>query len=453
MNVVWVISDTLRRDHVGCYGNPDIRTPSLDAFAEKSVRFDRHYIASFPTMPTRADYYTGQWTGCFFPGFAPLTQDMVVLPEILSQSRLHTAAVVDTPMYLRGNYNYDRGFLSFFNIPGQSFPSFHESQDIRAAWRSESDRFAPRTFTKAMQWLERHYKEDFFLWIDAWDPHEPWDPPDYYTELYWPKEFGEVSMPANIKAYTDEGVLQPISEENLRKARAFYCGEVTMVDTWFGQLLRRLENMDLMKDTMVIFTSDHGTYQGDHGGRLGKHTSATSPDGSVRYGYCPLYEPIAATPLLIYIPGISPGSYSGLTSAIDMAPTVLDALGLEIPSSMEGESLLPAMKDPSVAGRKHVISGAPFRTDGKPLRRVGDHLLYYGEDSCHVVTTDEWSLLYCVVPGVSELFHLATDPNQEKNVINEHPEVARELHQLLVKFMADHKVDPKLREARSELRL
>ncbi len=169
MNIIWVVSDTLRRDHLGCYGNQKIRTPSLDALASKSVRFDRHYIASFPTMPARADYLTGRWTGSFMQ-WKPLAEDQITLPEILGQKGFNTAAVVDTPFYLRNKMNYDRGFFSFHEVPGQSY-FCGESRDIRAAWRFESDRFAPRTFTKAMQWLERHYKEDFFLMIDTWDPH------------------------------------------------------------------------------------------------------------------------------------------------------------------------------------------------------------------------------------------------------------------------------------------
>ncbi len=88
--------------------------------------------------------------------------------------------------------NYDKGFQSFFFHPGQDaqFPEEmmyihrHESQDIRAAWRHESDCNAPQTFTKASEWLQHHYKEDFFLYVDTWDPHEPWDAPEYYTEPY-----------------------------------------------------------------------------------------------------------------------------------------------------------------------------------------------------------------------------------------------------------------------------
>ncbi|MCK4417438.1 MAG: sulfatase-like hydrolase/transferase, partial [Candidatus Latescibacteria bacterium] len=109
MNVIWIIADTFRRDHLGCYGNKIIHTPSLDALAAKSVRFERYYAASFPTMPTRADHFTGRWTGCFMR-WEPLPRGQVTLAQILRRNGFHTAAVVDTPFYLRGSMNYDRGF-------------------------------------------------------------------------------------------------------------------------------------------------------------------------------------------------------------------------------------------------------------------------------------------------------------------------------------------------------
>lgn len=455
MNVIWIVSDTLRRDHLGCYGNQVIHTPSLDALASRSVRFDRHYIASFPTMPARADYLTGRWTGSFME-WEPLPKDQITLPEILRRKGFNTTAVVDTPFYLRNKMNYDRGFSTFFEVPGQSY--FRgESSDIHVAWRFESDRFAPRTFIKAMQWLERHYKEDFFLLIDTWDPHEPWDGPGFYTELYWPKYDGEIVSPA----YAHWQDVPGLTEEKVKKAHACYCGEVTMVDTWFGYFLRSLENMGLMEKTAIIFTSDHGFYFGEHGGLFGKLTYGKRPDGipwkpgelGAAWSHSPLYEEVAVAPLLIYAPNISPSIYDGLTSAIDLMPTVLDILGQEIPSGVEGRSLLPTMEDSSVPGREYVVSALPFTNQGDLAAWVDDQVRLMGKASSATVTTHEWSLIYAVEPGLSELYHLPSDPKQGKNVINEHPDVARELHQLLVDFMRETNVASHLLEPRLELKL
>src|SRR5512142_2963825 len=118
MNVIWIISDTLRRDHLGAYGNRTIHTPALDALAARSVRFDRHYSAGFPTMPSRADFFTGRWTMSFM-GWEPLPDDVQTIGEIVQERGIHTAAMVDTPFYMRFGMNYDRGFQTFQAILGQ----------------------------------------------------------------------------------------------------------------------------------------------------------------------------------------------------------------------------------------------------------------------------------------------------------------------------------------------
>ena len=137
LNVIWVVADTFRQDHLGAYGNKRIRTPSLDEFASKSMRFDRHYAAGFPTMPTRADHATGRWTMSFM-GWEPLPSDMPTLAQILSEKGVHTAAMVDTPFYMRGGMNYDRGFQTFSMYTGQEGSAtrlistlHHESRDAR----------------------------------------------------------------------------------------------------------------------------------------------------------------------------------------------------------------------------------------------------------------------------------------------------------------------------------
>ena len=456
MNVVWITADTFRRDHVGCYGNQTIHTPSLDALADKSVRFARHYAANFPTMPARADFYTGRWTACFM-GWEPMPRGQVTLPQIL-MADFHTAAVVDTPFFVRHNMNNDHGFRSFTEVPGQlGFMGY--GRDTRRSWRFEPDRFAPRTFTRAMEWLEQHHKEDFFLYIDTWDPHEPWDAPSYYTELYWPGYDGEIIDPP----YTHWQDVPGFTEETVRKAHASYCGEITMVDTWVGYFLRHAENMGLMDKTAIIFTTDHGFYFGEHGGLFGKAFTGPKTTTAVPrfldaeenwvWGRSPLFEETVACHLLIYAPGVKPGVYKGLTSAVDLMPTVLDILGQEIPDVVEGQSLLPMMKDTNLKGREFVISTQPFSKPGQITRQVDGRERKMMVGSSTTITTDEWSLLYSTEPGESWLYHLPSDPKQEKNVANQHPEVARELHQLLVKFMHDYNLPSELRDPRLELRL
>ena len=464
MNVIWIVSDTFRRDHIGAYGNRRIHTPSLDALAAGAVRFDSHYSAGFPTMPTRADHQTGRWTMSFM-GWQPLPDGVTTLAEILAGHGLHTAASVDTPYYLRDGMNYDRGFQSFFMNAGQDTlwslipePGYHhEALDIRDAWRSEADRNAPKTFMTAIQWLERHYKEDFFLLVDTWDPHEPWDAPSYYTELYLPDYDGELVLPL----YGNWHDMPGYEESQLRKGHATYCGEITMVDTWVGFLLKSVENMGLADKTVVIFTTDHGFYFGEHGGLFGKMSSDKYPDGSLRpydeigsqWSYSPLFEEIVHLPLLIRAPGITPGAYSGLSSAIDVMPTVLDLLGLDIPAFVQGRSLAPALRDGSHSGREFVISSLPFANPGDPVQSVDNFLRDLKDFPVTTVTAGEWSLLYSPEPGVSQLYNLNADPHQLDNVIEGDMDFAGELHKLLVEFMRETEVPERLLKPRLELRM
>ena len=463
MNVIWIVADTFRRDHLGAYGDNVIRTQSLDALATKSVRFDGHYAAGFPTMPTRADHFTGRWTFSFM-GWEPVPEDAVTLAQILAESGIHTAAVVDTPFYWRHGMNYDRGFQSFFTIQGQEGSAtrvlqrgHHESRDLHAWRRFESDRNVAQTMTRAMEWLERHYKEDFFLYVDTWDPHEPWDAPAYYTELYLPDYDGEVVQP--IYAHWQDA--PGFTEDRVQKANATYRGEITMVDTWIGYLLRKIENMGLTEDTAIIFTTDHGFYFGEHGGLFGKMTFDKRPDGHLyqhgdsdsRWTHSPLYEELVTLPLLISVPGIEPGEYKGHSSAIDIMPTVLDILGKDIPDSVDGRSLYPAMKDPSTKGREFVVSTIPFANPGDRVRAVDNVSRPLTSGLVTTVTASGWSLLYSVEPGMSELYHLPTDPKQTDDVIAQKPEVAKELHQYLMKFMHETNVASALIEPRRELQL
>ena len=464
MNVIWIVSDTFRRDHIGAYGNSWIHTPAIDGLATGAVRFDAHYSAGFPTMPTRADHQTGRWTMSFM-GWQPLPAGVTTLAEILAREGIHTAASVDTPYYLRDGMNYDRGFQSFFFNSGQDTlwslipePGYHhEALDVRNAWRSEADRNAPKTFMTAIRWLERHYKEDFFLLVDTWDPHEPWDAPPYYTELYMPEYDGELVLPL----YGNWHDVPGYEEAQMLKGHATYCGEITMVDTWLGFLLRSVENMGLAGKTVVIFTSDHGFYFGEHGGLFGKMSSDKHPDGTLRtydeagsqWSYSPLFEEIVHLPLLIRAPGMKPGAYSGLSSAVDVMPTVLDLLGLDIPPFVQGRSLAPAMRDASVSGREYVVSSLPFANPGDPVLSVDNFLRDLQVSPVTTVTSGDWSLLYSQEPGVSQLYNLKSDPRQIDNVIEKHMDIAGEMHGLLVEFMRENDVPERLIRPRLELLL
>ena len=233
-----------------------------------------------------------------------------------------------------------------------------------------------------------------------------------------------------------------------------------MVNTWIVYFLGRVESMGLLDNTVIIFTSDHGFYFGEHGGMFGKMIFDKLPDGSlprlcakgVTWGHSPLYNELVNIPLVISAPGIPAGSYQGLTSPIDVMPTVLDLLWHEIPKSVEGMSLLPYMRDSSSSGRDLVISTLPFANSGEPVRHVADHKRDLKASPVTTVTAGDWSLLYSMDKDMSELFNRKSDPGQNTNVMSNHIEIAKDLYGYLLQFMTDTNVPKHLIDSRLELR-
>lgn len=465
MNVVLIISDTLRKDYLGFYGNATIHTPNIDAFAKKCVVFENHYAASFPTVPTRADLFTGKWTFTKI-GWNPMPEDETVLPEILQSEGFSTAAIVDTPFYIREGFHYDRGFDLLVENYGQRRPVKGTSliqrkvrqRDFALHHRIyEEDYFAPTTLRIAEHWLEQYYTnaQPFFLLVDTWDPHEPWDPPAWYVKLYKPNYAGEIVSPTyNYIEGTN------VKKSDIETALACYCGEITMVDEAVGRFLRKMENMKLMDNTIVIFTSDHGFYFGEHGifGKsiTGMPKSKIEGQNAPRDTWLrsPLYEEIIRIPLMIYHPRVEPKRVKSLTSAIDIMPTILDLINVKKPSVVQGISftkLITGIND--TEHREFVVSSPPLKNPGDSIKMVDSHLRQVMDFLPITITTKKWSLIYSSGEEQAELYDLENDPKQERNVINEHPEIAVKLHRYLLSVLESSKVEPRLTSPRETIKL
>jgi arylsulfatase A-like enzyme len=214
MNIIFIMSDTNRYDNFSCYGQTRVKTPRLDRFAEQSYVFDNAYLSSFPTVPNRLDIMSGRFSFIDHEWCA-LPKETVTLQQILTASGFVTQMIADNPHILEMDFNYNRGFSAFEWIRGQEtdlwktapknvrVPSNgkkNRSQDFilknygrnTAWWRTEEDHFAPRTIQAACHWLkENQDQEKFFLYLDLFDPHEPWDAPQKYLDLYEKEYHGE----------------------------------------------------------------------------------------------------------------------------------------------------------------------------------------------------------------------------------------------------------------------
>jgi len=462
MNIILIMSDTFRRDHLGCYGNDWIRTPNIDRLAKESVVFDRAYTASFPTVPNRRDIVTGRYTFSY-SDWSPLPADEVVLAEVLREAGYVTMLVADTPHILKDGYHYDRGFNGWIWIRGQENDRYNtdpidytfpcNAQKLRSPYqtveqylrnvsqrRYESDYFAAQTMKEAATWLERNRKhEKFFLYVDTFDPHEPWDPPKWYVDLYDPDYAGEEVT------YPVYGPCDFLTQAELKHVRALYAGEVTMVDRWVGFLIEKIRDLGLWDNTAIIFASDHGFYHGEHG-LIGKSIITESA-----HGLAPLYDEVASIPLIIRVPGIEPHRCEALVQPPDLMPTILRLAEAKIPVTVQGRSLFPLLKGEKPSWRDFAVA-SPSIIDG-PI--AGQRIS---------VITQEWFLIYCgqvnkalkempaerkirIVDGLerlqkivggrprNELYHLPKDPKQVNDVFEENIQVAREIHARLVRFL------------------
>ena len=460
MNIITINSDTFRRDHVGAYGNTWISTPNLDRFAAESVVFDRAYAASFPTVPNRLDVLTGRYTFTYF-AWSPLPADALCFPKLLNEAGYVSMMVADTPHILQHGYNFQRDFTAYEFFRGQEsgrrrthprnpkFPckvskvrngrgtlTWHLRN--RADWKTEADHYAPRTLEAACDWLERNHSDGkFFLYVDTFDPHEPWDPPRHYTEMYDPGYEGEEVV------YPRYDFCDYLTKAELNHCRAMYAGECTMVDRWVGKLLAKIDDLGLRESTLVFFTTDHGFLHGEHG-IIGKSIIRRKSFGS-----CPLYEEIARIPLMIRHPEVRGGRRSGaFVQPPDIAPTILDYAGVEVPPVMQGESLIPLLKGKKRAIRDFAVSSPSIISGGAVYQPS-------------TITSGRWSLIYSsplsagrgrartrAVDSISrrhlvglfpqvQLYDLRADPQQKRNLARRRRDVVRKLHRRYVRFLEE----------------
>lgn len=430
MNVILIVLDTLRADHLGCYGNPWIQTPTLDALARESVLFTRAFPESLPTIPMRRALHTGRRTFPFRDwtppkgdpvisyGWQPIREDQTTLAEILSRNGYHTGFITDTFHYFKPSMNFHRGFDQWRWIRGQEADPYGSVALIRreqvealmtppmlrfgpapmirqylanqAQRRGEEDYQAPRVFREAMQCLEENQdQEKLFLLIDCFDPHEPWDPPRHYVDLYDPGYRGrEVIMPPY-------GSADRLSEAELRHMRALYAAEVTMVDRWLGLFLERARSLGFLDSSLLIVTSDHGHQLGEHG-LLGK----------VAFG---LYRELMDVPLLIRHPdGVGAGRrVDAFAQHHDIPATILPLLGIEPPQPLDGMNLWRFVEG-NGQGRQYVTAA------------FNNYVWCRDDRYVYIARNDGRE---------AKLYDLQADPEERQDIAAAEPQVCREMFQ------------------------
>ncbi len=349
MNVIFVLCDTLTRDKLGPYhrsGGPysHIRTPNLDRFSERAVRFDNHWINSAPCMPARRDLFSGRiefpWRSwgpreSFDPDWALALRETPVQTALFTDhANLFDVGAgnyhyfFDTYQFVRGHFN-DHLELDVGVTPGRSSLT-KELYRSAVHMNGPDDTFVARNLGNVVRWIDAHgtQREPFFIFVDEFDPHWPLDPPEPYRSLYVddPHALDQPHSP-----FYAGGDASEYSVDDLAWLNAQYAGKVTMVDHYLGTLFDCMSRNGLWENTMVVVTTDHGEFIGEY--------------GQVSKGHGPSYPFFARIPLLVSFPGspLAGGSTNALTCAVDLHATVLDAFGLARHAGCHGLSLLSVL--------------------------------------------------------------------------------------------------------------
>src|SRR3989441_7487986 len=287
-NVVFITIDTLRPDHLGCYGDKQIGTPNIDTLATDGTRFERAYTAVPVTLPSHTVIFTGTYptlSGVHDFAANKLSPTQATLASVLKENGYTTGAVIGSAV-LDSRFGLNHG--SDFYYDHFDFNRLQESN------LDEMERPGNVVADVALDWLSKNYQKKFFLWMHLYDPHYTYRPPPPYSQEY-------ASRP--------------------------YDGEIAFADAQVGRLLRFLKEKGLYQNTLVVLSGDHGESLGEHGEKT--------------HGFF-IYNATLQVPLIVKLPhGTMAKQVATQVSLTDIMPTVLQILKLDIPSQVQGRSLLP----------------------------------------------------------------------------------------------------------------
>ncbi|MCI8401905.1 MAG: sulfatase [Lachnospiraceae bacterium] len=353
MKAVMVMYDSLRLDMLPSYGGQEVELSNFRRLAEHTAIFDNSYVCSMPCMPARRELHTGR-ANFLHRSWGPIEPFDDSMPEILKQNGIYTRIVTDHNHYVEdGGGTYCTRYSTWECNRGQEgdpwkgsagpvpenphsgalspkapagyralFKRMH-GQDMlnRRAHRSVEEYPQAMTFGQGVEFIRENAQYDnWFLQIETFDPHEPFDTPEgYISRLFDPDRLGELDWPPYAPVTE--------SEEEIACFRNHYLALLSFCDDCLGRVLDEFDRLDLWKDTMLIVNTDHGYMLSEH--------------GWWSKGIMPDYQEIMHTPLFIWDPRckIRGEHRRSLVQTIDLAPTLLDYFGVEIPKDMTGKSL------------------------------------------------------------------------------------------------------------------
>ncbi len=417
-HVILITIDTVRADHLGCYGCTNIKTPRLDAIAATGVRFDNVIAAAPTTLASHTSIMTGTAPhshGVPRNGFR-VNEKNVMLAEILRDAGFKTSAVIGA-FALDSRFGFNQGFDHYDDRYSLLVEQMGDGQDQRRA---------DKVTDAAIDWIDGAAAGPFFLFVHYFDAHAPYDPPPPYDTMY-PRD--AIAVPHSLEDGIDRAVdlqqqrtigralgkvptiingptrrlMLSVSGEpagNDLALDALYRGEISYVDHHLGRLLDHLNQRGLLDDALVVITADHGETMWEHGDFW-------------NHGLW-VYDTTVSVPLIIHFPGGSPSGVvvKNVVSTIDIAPTILDLLGIAAPERMEGRSLVPACRGEELAPR------AVFSEATQPYRAVDPRRPWQNEPKAKCVRKGRWKYIFAPFLGLEELYDIHADAGERHNLID-----------------------------------
>jgi arylsulfatase A-like enzyme len=414
-NVILISVDTLRPDHLGCYGYRLPTSPTIDALVARGVRFEQAVCQMPTTAPSFCSILTGTYphTHGSLENGIPLLDDVETLAEVLKSQGYHTA-----------------GFVSSYTVSDESsglargFEVFDDDFDGK---ERKSDLTNERVFSH----LDSLPGGPLFLWVHYFEPHGPY----LGHSQVWP---ASRFQPLEETVNTMDDAIAPVpkwvlKEKGLEYAIHLYDGEIAYADHRIGELLAELAARGLLESSLIVFLADHGE-SFEHG-------------LYARHGFF-LYESSVRIPLALVFPE---GKYQGrtihsLVQSINVVPTICDFLGAPVPDGCEGHSMMPLIKGKEGNSQVTFIERRQYE-EKNAFQAVGNQ---------YAMRVEGWKYIHAT-DGEDELYDLRTDPDELRNVIAEEPARASEMLGYLEAWIAagraDYGTSPELdEEAREKLK-
>ena len=433
--VVLMMTDTQRRDMLGCYGNPVLQTPHLDRLAAQGVRFSKAYTCQPVCGPARSAIFTGLYphSNGSWGNSMPLGDNVKTIGQRLRDQQFRTAYIgkwhLDGGDYFglgrcpdgwEGKYWFDmRNYLEGMSEEDRLASRSPDIMRRRAI--GEAFPYAHQCSDRAIDFLENNAQEDFLLVVSYDEPHHPFVCPEPYSSMYEDYEFPKSpnvwdtlqDKPDHHRAWAGSSLREDKDRLKIRNPYFFGCN--SYVDAEIGRVLDALDRH--APDSLVIYTADHGDMLGSH-----------CLDGKGPA----MYEEITAIPFLVRYPGVAPqGSVCDqVVSHIDIVPTILDAMGLDKPRLLEGNSFADLLRDPQAERPR-----AAYMEFG---RYEIDHDGFGGFQPIREVCDGRFKLVVNLLTS-DELYDLQADPYEMRNLI-EDPALEQErnrLHDALLRWMND----------------